>query len=479
TTRGQTVLAPLTGDGKKCRVETAEWYVRYKDADGEWQEEKGYTDREATEALAAKIRKREERRQSGLVDRYEAHHKRPLAEHLTDFETALALKAESKRVNLVMTHVRNVLLSTEFKLRVDYKWKTVAGCGFRKIPDVEAFPVERVLIDIRNAGVSIATRNNHLRSVKQFWKWLVEDRRTCDNPFSHLKEQNVDTDRRRERRELSSEEVQRLLEVAANSPTVVRRLTGDDRFVIYYLALGSGLRAAEIGSLKPESFDLDSEIPIVVVEPEVSKHRKRDEQPLQPDLVAILRDYLQGKPAGELLWPSSWNRRAAEMLRSDLKVAGIPYIDDAGRYADFHAQRHTYITVVGRNLPPKMAQLLARHRDYKTTERYTHLELHDTGAAAAQLPPLLPETDRDAVQFRATGTDDERVDGDQRSPHGPHENCFMVQKRAKPGKTGGQPDCDPEEVVAPKTPRKNRKKRCSGGKDSHAVKSPVTTAAER
>jgi hypothetical protein len=57
--------------------------------------------------------------------------------------------------------------------------------------------------------------------------------------------------------------------------------------------------------------------------------------------------------------------------RSDFLV----YCDSSGRYADFHAQRHTYITLVGRNLPPKMAQLLARHSDYKTTERYTHIPL--------------------------------------------------------------------------------------------------------
>lgn len=184
-----------------------------------------------------------------------------------------------------------------------------------------------------------------------------------------------------------------------------RGLAGEDRFVIYYLALGSGLRASEIASLRPESFRLDEVPPTVIVEAEYSKHRNRDERPLQPDLAVILEDYLAGKPSGEPLWPGSWAGKAAEMLKPDLAAAEIPYVDAAGRYADFHAQRHTYITVAGRNLPPQMAQPLARHQDYKTMRGYTHLGLHDTGAAVAQLPPLLPRKKPDAAALQATGTE--------------------------------------------------------------------------
>jgi len=152
---------------------------------------------------------------------------------------------------------------------------------------------------------------------------------------------------------------------------------------------------------------------MVVVEAGTSKRRRRDEQPLQPDLVEILRAYLADKPAGKLLWPGSWKGRAAEMLRIDLEAAGIPYINDAGEYADFHAQRHTYITVAAKHLPPKMAQALARHSDSRLTDRYTHLGLHDTGAAAAQLPPLLATSKTESAQ--ATGTDG-RLDNPQSAP---------------------------------------------------------------
>ena len=62
------------------------------------------------------------------------------------------------------------------------------------------------------------------------------------------------------------------------------------------------------------------------------------------------------------------------------------------------------IPILRRNLPPKMAQALARHSTPTLTERYTHLELHDTGAAAAQLPPLIPSNRPETERLRATGT---------------------------------------------------------------------------
>lgn len=35
--KGRTVDAPLTADGKKCPIETAEYYIHYKDAASKWQ----------------------------------------------------------------------------------------------------------------------------------------------------------------------------------------------------------------------------------------------------------------------------------------------------------------------------------------------------------------------------------------------------------------------------------------------------------
>ena len=46
------------------------------------------------------------------------------------------------------------------------------------------------------------------------------------------------------------------------------------------------------------------------------------------------------------MWPGKWasGKQAGKMLQRDLKSAGVPYQDASGRYADFHALRHTFIT---------------------------------------------------------------------------------------------------------------------------------------
>ncbi len=415
---GRTIDAPLTEDGKKCRVETAEWYVRHKGVDGKWHRKKGYTDRQATEKLAVEIQQRIDRHQSGHADPFEEHHKRPLTEHLEDFRAALAVKGCEKHVRQVVNQAR----------------KVIDGCRFKRIADFQASRVQVYLGELRETGLSIQTCKHYLRAMKQFCRWLVKDRRTNDNPIFHLEPGNVETDRRRIRRALTSDEIERLLVVTAKSDDTFLGLDGADRFVLYYVAFGSGLRAAEVASLTPESFDLDSDTPMVIVEAGTSKRRRREEHPLQPDVAAVVREYIRDKQAGQRIWPGSWWRVGAKMLRVDLEAADIPYVDASGHYADFHAARHTYITIAAKHLPPKMAQALARHSTPTLTERYTHLELHDTAAAAAQLPPLMPSGKHEAPTLAATGTDDaQRTPPGNRWTHTCHKRDFSGHSGAQQG----------------------------------------------
>ena len=57
-------------------------------------------------------------------------------------------------------------------------------------------------------------------------------------------------------------------------------------------------------------------------------------------------------------------------LQKDLMAAGIPYFDESGRYADFHALRYTFNTWLQTNgVPPRMAQELMRHSDRRLTDQ--------------------------------------------------------------------------------------------------------------
>jgi len=88
----------------------------------------------------------------------------------------------------------------------------------------------------------------------------------------------------------------------------------------------------------------------------------------------------------------------------------LEYQNDDGLFADFHSNRHLFITSLERaKISPKMAQTLARHSDVRLTLGvYTHVGLHDQTAAIASLPPPPggKDTETEAVELRATGTDD-------------------------------------------------------------------------
>jgi len=102
-------------------------------------------------------------------------------------------------------------------------------------------------------------------------------------------------------------------------------------------------------------------------------------------------------------------RDTAEMMQRDLDVARklwiaegatkreqtkraksdfLKYKDSRGKFADFNALRHTFITnLVRAKVDPKTAQTLARHSDIRLTmEVYTHINQQEKSAAINSLP---------------------------------------------------------------------------------------------
>jgi len=309
---GRMIDAPLTADGQRVRLETAEWWIRFK-VGREWKRVKGFTDRRATEARAVKLENRAAQEAAGIADPFADHQARPLPEHAADFIASLAAKWCPKHVAHVAASVRRI----------------TSGCGFKRIADIDGDRVEVFLADLRQGGLSVQSSNHHLAAMKQFCRWLVRSRRTAGNPLVHLDPGNVATDRRLLRRILTDEEVGRLLYQSARSDWTIRGLAGRDRAILYHLALGTGLRASEIASLVPESFDLDGGPPVVVVEARASKRRQRDEQPLGADLVEALRPYLGSQRPGERVWRAVGDGIAAKMIREDLAAARVAWIAQA------------------------------------------------------------------------------------------------------------------------------------------------------
>ena len=388
-----------TPGARKVRKRSRVFYGQVKNPlTDTWKRVKLCEDRTASEMMLGEFRKKAALQRAGVVDPYEDSRKRPLTEHLTDFEAHLGRKR---------THAGDARQEAYRARRV------IERCGFTFIPDIQASRVESCVEDLcAEEELGTQTGNYYLRAAKHFCRWLVRDRRTNDNPLSHLTGK-TDTEPRHARRALTEEELPRVLDAALTSEKEFRGLTGRDRRFLYLTAMATGFRVSELASLVPESFNLDVETPTATVASAHTKNKKLARQPLPPDVAAELQEYLADQPAGQPVWPGTWTERAAAMLRIDLKAAGIPYRDEENRVADFHALRHSYISALARSgVHPKIAQELARHSDIKLTMGiYTHVGLYDLAAAVAGLsilPPSAPSGQHQ--QLVAMGTAGELVE---------------------------------------------------------------------
>jgi site-specific recombinase XerD len=272
-------------------------------------------------------------------------------------------------------------------------------------------------------------KDAYLADIKGFTRWLWRDKRMAVDPFAglpRLASKGGEADVTHARRDFLPEELERLLSTARRSGEALRKLSGLDRYFLYLTACATGFRASELASLMPESFrQLDGPRPTATVCSSCTKNRREAVQPLPADVARALAGWLRDKPAGVPVWPGKWPSRAFLMIRVDLETARqqwlaeapegaeraereasdfLAYVDHAGRYGDFHALRHSYITAIGRTgAAPKVHQELARHSSYALTGRYTHAHLHDLAGAVAELPPLVPSPG--PGELAATGTD--------------------------------------------------------------------------
>lgn len=85
----------------------------------------------------------------------------------------------------------------------------------------------------------------------------------------------------------------------------------------------------------------------------------------------------------------------------------LKYKDSDGRFADFHALRHTFVSnVVRTGAHLKTSQDLARHSTAALTARYTHSVAEDQIDAIQALPDLSPRADQDHERDSASYSSD-------------------------------------------------------------------------
>ncbi len=366
-------------------------YYSFTDADGRRVHRRGCSNKRVTEEMAREAESRVARIKAGLVDskaeRMAEAGRRPIREHLKDFIDSMVNGGRNaQHVAQTRTYIERVLTYG----RVE------------RLPELIPSAITTALGTLKETGLSARSLAAHVVAAKSFSHWAWRDGRTVDYSLVGATTPKTQHDRRRVRRPLSETELRALLEATRTAPAW-RGMTGLDRAMLYLVASMTGLRRTELGSLTPESFRLDDEVPTIVCAAAYTKNGKQAEQPIPPQTAAALRGWLACKPHGRPVF--ALTKRTALMLKLDLSRVGIAAEDDQGQHVDMHSLRHGYISTLAKaGVPMKTLQSLARHSDPKLTMNvYSHLTLHDTAAALDALPDLSRPIEPRAA--RATGTD--------------------------------------------------------------------------
>jgi integrase len=166
-----------------------------------------------------------------------------------------------------------------------------------------------------NVGLSDASVNHQSRAVKMFSKWLWRDGRVREDSLCHLCMGRVVT--KRTRNALEPEDAARVIATTRTEP-VRWGVMGEDRSILYAIALGTGFRAKECRSPRPEDYDLDANQPTITCRAGYTKNHNEAVQPIRSELAEMLRPWVAGKAPGKPVFTFRIDN-AARMLRETLK----------------------------------------------------------------------------------------------------------------------------------------------------------------
>ncbi len=396
-------------------VPAARWTIRLRLADGRVVDRVGFTDKAATQQLAAQLLREQERKEVGLHDQFSGARRTPLLEHLTAFTRSMENGTMSGR------RLRG-RPTPDYVKKVTARMQRLFGIlAVSRIEQLNVAEAEKALSDQVAAGWSAKTRDDHAALLRQFGNWLVDDGRWSVNPFARLRSISTAATKTFRRHAYTLAELgkvvdaaeQRALQEYRTSNPMARpeslekkRRAGWERGVLYQAAAYTGLRRGEITKLVWSDLNLDGAAPSLEVRPEIAKNRRRARIELPRWLAQLLVDVRKsqgaerGQPvrASEHVFGASY-RHLTERLKADAIWAGIGrlvggrVVNDAGAVLDFHALRVTLATLATEiGMPPKHLQELMRHSDIRLTmEVYTRVRSGAMRSEVDRMPrPQLP-----------------------------------------------------------------------------------------
>lgn len=248
--------------------------------------------------------------------------------------------------------------------------KLIAECSWKLLRDVTA---ESFLRWRGHQRTSPKTLNEYLNAISGLLNWLEAAGRVGVNPLRHVPRCEVKGQERVKRRALTRGQLANLC-------------SHPKRGLVYQFAAFTGLRRAEIRALNWDDISFDAGT--VRVRASTSKNKEAVALPLHPELLAALQFFKESlRVARRQVFRSV---PEISTLRRDLARLGIPYVDEQGRKADFHALRHTFCTLLALSgVSPRSAMELMRHSEMRLTQKvYTDAGQLSVAADVAKILPL-------------------------------------------------------------------------------------------
>jgi len=467
--KGKTRTAPLTVAGDRIAVAAGTYTAKYRDGAGIVREvATGCRDESAARSILSKLERRAELVKGEVITAAEDavidHQGTPLSDHIAAFIEHQKARGVSRRVKDTLSQLRRVAADCGFRRLADLDVTALERWLLdRKAEGMSAGTMNQY----RSAWVAFGNwciRNGRLLgnpfSVLPKADETADRRRTRRALTEAELMRLLDVARRRplldamtiRRGKRRGEAVGRLREATCRR---LERL-GQERALIYKMLVLTGLRKGELASITVGQVVLDANPPYLVLEAADEKNREGSTIPLRADLAADLRQWLAGRAlalqeaarrAPSVRFDSEDQKRRkrnrsdftqrqgqscqllttvptlppdtplftvpkglVRILDRDLRLAGIPKVDERGRTIDVHALRHTFGTLLSKaGVAPRTAQAAMRHSDVNLTMNvYTDPKLLDIAGAMEALPalPLGAGPQREAIAASATGTDD-------------------------------------------------------------------------
>ena len=374
----------------------------------------------AEKRLTDIIREEQQEREGLIAPKHQREAvNRNLPEHVEDF---IAERRSVRRDEKYVRELRRKLL----RLIEDCSWKFVrhvtaeSFCGWSG-----------------KQTTSPKTLNEYLNAARGLMKWL--EPRVGPNPLRFVQKVETAGEPTRPRRAMAVDQLRKLLSVSG------------ERAIAYMVAVCTGIRRGELEKLEWRDVFLDPLQPFIAVRSSIGKNKKHVMQPLPPYVAEELRKIRPSNVSPNVLVFRE-GIPSMPVYRKDLAAAGIDYKDAQGRYADFHALRKTFGTLLTLSSRSERTVMeLMRHSDMKLTAKvYTDANMLPVSETVAMLPNLIG------------GSADSQIDSQKLVPERPSVSVSVPLKPANPIllTAGDQVVSPSESAFVPQSPEVGDNARC-------------------